>query len=459
MASTARSQSRLLSHGIRAAESSSDPESDSDSSTTEEHAAAVVKSPTKLYYNIENLSADLQARVREAFKDPPRLTLQYCRLQDDVYAFQMTELVPRSIRIGAPDSKFPNPKCSCAQEGGNPCRHLLWLLDQIVDQTLGDENSGAPLTMTPAGYPPEVGDPFASITDLHLDILADGLHCELVRPDSDDHANGLNPCRVQEARERLASVAAVPTEEYRPDIFDRPTLGTNLIKRHDLECTVFRMLLDNSDFFHYFLSLTRSSDPARDPFRKLEHRVQSVLRHLDEYSASRSESSRAHRPSSADRPRDVTWAARRILAVVSRIKAKIFRRDSPLAPWERTSAARALVRILASVVDRNCESYLGTGPQVERNLYTRLIGDARGGDFVLGVLLLLPDAAAPFLHELEVIAETIGVHGAPAAYAEKLDMLLARLKKPASGGSIGASKRHGPYDAQGSHDRGSKRVK
>src|SRR3546814_12264201 len=48
-----------------------------------------------LTYKIGGLQPEVQSAVRDAFEDPPKITLQYCRLKDDVYAFQMTELVPR----------------------------------------------------------------------------------------------------------------------------------------------------------------------------------------------------------------------------------------------------------------------------------------------------------------------------------------------------------------------------
>ncbi|KAM0329926.1 hypothetical protein ACHAQA_004092 [Verticillium albo-atrum] len=459
MTSTPRSQPPQLPLDSSESESSSDPESDSDDSTAEDETPTVVRSPTKLAYKLDKLSDEARSTVREAFKDPPKLSLQYCRLQDNTYAFQMTEMVPRSIRIGSVGSKFPTPRCSCGKQNG-PCKHLLWLLDQLVKQTLYDHDPTSPLTMTSKGFAEEVGDPFSSISDFHLDVLADSLRCQVVHPDSgddDDDDEGdtdgeddLNMSRVQEARELLASVAAVAPEDYRDDIFSDPTPGTNVIKRRDLECTIFRMLLDNNDFFHYFLSQARSTDPIRDPFVKLEQRVRRVLRNLDAYSA--------RTPSSSQEgPRNVAWAARHLLGVVSLINTTIFKRDTPLAPHERTSAARALVHILSAVVTRNRDAH--PGPTLaDRNLYARLIGDARS-DFVIGTLLLLPDAAAPFLSDLETVAEAIGVQGAPAAYAEKLTRLLASLKKPARSGSISGSKRQDPSGGQGPQGRGSKRVK
>ncbi|KAM0285969.1 hypothetical protein ACHAQH_001158 [Verticillium albo-atrum] len=313
--------------------------------------------------------------------------------------------------------------------------------------------------MTSRGFAEEVGDPFSSISDFHLDVLADSLRCQVVHPDSgddddeDDEDEDLNPSRVQEARELLASVAGVDPETYRDDIFTDPTPGTNIIKRRDLECTIFRMLLDNNDFFHYFLSQARPSDPVRDPFNKLEKRVRRVLRDLDAYSARNASS-----PPPEEGPRNVPWAARHILGVTNLINTTIFKRDAPLAPRERTSAAHTLVHILSAVVARNRDAHPGPTP-LDRNLYARLIGDAARSDFVIGTLLLLPDAAAPFLSDLETVAEAIGVHGAPAAYAEKMARLLASLKKPARTGSVSGSKRQDPSGGQGPQGRGSKRVK
>ncbi|GJC77843.1 hypothetical protein ColLi_00681 [Colletotrichum liriopes] len=226
MPPTTRSQTHRQSLGDVASDyddnddnSSSDPETDSDSSLVDDDDPSV-------------LSADARLRVREAFRDPPRLSLQYCRLRDDVYAFQMTELVPRSIRIGSPGSPFATPRCSCReqqQKNGPPCKHLLWFLDQLVKQTLYDHDPTSPLTMTPDGYPEEIGDPFTDISDFHLDVVADGLRCDVVTPDSEEGSDDSdedeehpNPHRVQEVREMLSAIAASSPEEHRPDLFSDP---------------------------------------------------------------------------------------------------------------------------------------------------------------------------------------------------------------------------------------------
>ncbi|KAK1989536.1 SWIM zinc finger protein [Colletotrichum cereale] len=467
--------------------SSFEPETDSDSSLVDDDDPSVVRSPSRLKYNVDKLPADARLRVRETFRDPPRLSLQYCRLRDDVYAFQMTEMVHRSIRIGSPGSPFATPRCSCReqqQKSGAPCKHLLWLLDQLVKQTLYDHDPTSPLTMTTEGYPEEIGDPFSNISDFHLGVLADSLRCDVIAPDSgedasedsgDDVEGRPNPHRVQEARELLSAVAAFSPEDYRPDLFsDPPHTGKKRVKRHDLEGTIFRMLLDNNEFFHYFLSQTRSTDPVNDPFRKLARRVDRVLRELDTWASSSSSlSSSPAAEASAEGPPDVAWAARHITGVVGLIRTAIFKRERPLEPQERTSAARALVHILAAVVERNRDFVAPRGTATaavasrrDRNLYLRLVGD-RDEDFVLGVLNLLPpNAAAQFLHSLEDILDRLGINGAPASYVEKFRSLISRLRRAGSGGgsggdgassSVGAgSKRQGQSHG---HGRGSKRMK
>ncbi|KAF7553283.1 hypothetical protein G7046_g7144 [Stylonectria norvegica] len=419
--------------------SESDPESDNSDVDDEEEIPAKVRSPTKLTYLVDHLPEATQTAVREAFMEPPRIALQKCRLINNTYAFQMTEMVTRSIRIRAPENGSSHLSCSCG-ESQEPCEHLLWLLDQILQQTLYDRDQDKPLKMTPGGFAQEMGDPFQNIAKYHLDILADGIHCQVATPETEYH-DEIDPYRAQESRELLSAIYDLPPEDYRPDIFARPSAGKKILKRHDLDRSVFRMLLDNHHFFHYFLSISR---PA-DPFRKLTQRVDHVLRDLDAYS-----SSNPPEPS-AETAQNVSWGATHLLGTVRLIRSAIFTRDRPLEPPEAISAARSLVHILDAVVSRNRDAHPGP-TRLDRNLYLRLIGD-RDQDFVLGVLNLLPEAASQFLHNLEAVLEKIGVHGAPASYVAKFRTLLARLRTSSTGSGL---KRQG--QSQG-HERRSKRMK
>ncbi|KAF4977103.1 hypothetical protein FZEAL_6336 [Fusarium zealandicum] len=410
--------------------SGSEPDSDSselddDSSESDHDEPSVVRSPSKLTYIVDHLPEPAQSAVRDNFKEPPKIALQKCRRIDDTYAFQMTELVTRSIRIRAPEHGISKLSCSCRNDE-KPCEHLMWLLDQIVKQTLYEHDLAKPLKMNSGGYAEEMGDPFQRIADHHLDVLADGLHCQLVTPDS-EYDNEPDIYRAREAREILSSVYNTAPEDFRPDIFHQLSLGKKILKRHDLEQTVFRMLLDNHHFFHYFRSLSRPTDPINDPFHKLTQRIDRVLLDLDTFA-----STPATNPES---PHNVPWATSHILGCVRRMRHEIYTRDRPLSPREALSVARSLTHILDAVVSRNRDQGRANAPRVDRNLYLRLIGD-RDQDFILNVLGLIPEAASQFLHNLEAILDRIEIYGAPTGYVDRFRAMLRRLRTSSMGSGL-----------------------
>lgn len=419
--------------GLDEAGSSSDRGSDSDAcyldKDGDDEPVAFAKSPAKLVYTLDQLPARIRDAVRDVFMEPPNIALQQCLRIDDTYAFQMTELVTRSIRIRAPESGPDSLSCTCG-EREVPCRHLIWLLDQVAEQTLYDRVGGSPLTMTTAGYAQEMGDPFESISQHHLDVLADGLHCRFLDANSCfDDADEPCPHRVLESRELLSAMYDAEPDDFRPDIFESPAPGKKALKRHDADCTIFRMLLDNHHFFHYFLSLSRAKDPVRDRFRKLCQRVDHVLRNLDACSSSEVAAKTGGEP-----PCHVAWAARHISGAVKLIRTCIYTRDRPFTSREALSAARALVHILAAVVARSRDAHAGESRRV-RNLYLRLIGDHDTG-FVIDELDLIPEASSQFIYSLEATHERIGVLGAPVSYVEKMRALIARLRTSTAGAGL-----------------------
>lgn len=415
-----------------AEDSGSDAGLDSDSETSvydSDELPSVLRSPTNLLYSLEKLSDETKTTVANALRDPPLIALEHCRRIEETYAFQMKELVTHSIRIRAPGSHGPRLSCSCradhlGEDGTEPCPHLVWLLDQLLKETLYDHDHDQKLTMMSSGYAEEMGDPFSSIADYHLGILAPGLHCPLIDPESGYEA-AADPIRVLEARELLASYYSASPEDFRPDIFDGPArneAGSDS-EPVDLDRTVFNILVEDHHFFQYLLSQARSTDPIKDPFRKLSQRVDRVLQYLDAYASS------TNPLSSLESPSDVIWAARHITGSVNMIKAIIYSRDNPLSSSAATSAASALVHILEAVVSRNTDIARSGRSRRDRNLYLRLIGD-RDQSFVIDVLDLVPGATSQFVHRLEDILERISIHGAPLSYVDKFRTLLQRLRAP-----------------------------
>lgn len=437
-------------------ESGADSASDYDASDIEDDLPGIVRSPTRLLYDINRLSDPKKAAIREVFDEPPKIAMQRCRRIGNTYAFQMTELVTRSIRIRAPDASdvagSTQLSCSCETDGNSPCRHIVWFLDQLLKQTLYDYDESKPLHMNGHGYAEEMGDPFQNISDFHLDVLADALHCQVIGPEAYS-SSGLDHYRCLEARELLSAVYSMAPEEYRPDIFDRPEPGVPVLGQKDLERTTYHMLLENHHFFQYFSSLCGPRDPINDPFRKLYQRLDHVLRDFDSYvssSASSANSSFSSSPatvaatkifnpeqpvpSNTTTPKDVTWASRHIVGIVKLIRSAIYSRNHPLQPDEASSAVRTLVKVLESVVRRNCDANNGESRR-DRNLYLRLVGD-RDRDFVLAELNLLPEAASHFVDSLEAILDEIGLQGAPATYVENFRKLIGRLRTSSSYGSL-----------------------
>jgi hypothetical protein len=388
---------------------------------------AVLRSPTNLLYSLERLSEETKTTMANAMRDPPLIALEHCRRIEETYAFQMKELVTHSIRIRAPGSQGPRLTCSCrADRHGDadtePCPHLIWLLDQLLKETLYDHDHDQKLTMMPSGYAEEMGDPFSSIADYHLDILAPGLHCPLIDPES-GYGTTADPVRVLEARELLAAYYSASPEDFRSDIFDASVVnGTGSDSEPvDIDRAIFNILVEDHHFFQHLLSRARPTDPIKDPFRKLSQRVDRVLQHLDAFASSTSPSS------SLESPSDVVWAARHITGSVDMIKAIIYSRDGPLPLSLATSAASALVHILEAVVSRNNDVARSGRSRRDRNLYLRLIGD-RDQSFVIDVLDLVPGATSQFVHRLEDSLERISIHGAPLSYVDKFRTLLQRLR-------------------------------
>lgn len=407
-------------HSPRHLSSSSGSDAQDEPLAAQDDDSTTLHSPAGLLYSIVQLPESNRAAVRDIFREPPEISLQHCRRIDNTYAFQMSEVVTTSIRIRSSEPI----SCSCGEQDP-PCRHLVWLMDQILSQTLYGHNRTKPLTMAAVGHAAEMGDPFQAIARHHLAILAEGLHCQVLHPTAYPDEEEPDPHRIVESRELLSSIYAEDPDAFRPDLFASVSPDRSILQPHDLDHTVFRMLLDNPVFFRYFLSLSHPGHPIRDPFRKLAQRADRVLHDLDAYS-SKSSSSSPIAESSPETPQDVSWAATHLVGIVELIRTAIYARDSPLQPHEALSAARTLIHILDVVVARSRDAHPGPS-RISRNLYLRLVGD-HDRDFVIAELDLIPEAASHFLHSLDAIHDQIGIYGAPTSYVNKLRTLLSRLK-------------------------------
>ncbi|GAB1310076.1 SWIM-type domain-containing protein [Madurella fahalii] len=426
-------QSRMQS--LRASPSMPEPEPRSDVSDWEaddddDEQSDIVSSPTGFKYNISRLSPQTRQMVRGLFshtpaQEPPQISLELCGIREGdpsesgrLYAFQMHEVVPCSIRIGARNGgRFSTPRCECPDaryRHVRPCKHLIWLFDKISKHALYDHDPNSELTLTEFGFPEELGDPFDLISQIRLDILADGLHCDT--SDLDRETPSPSRARMREAREMVAAVAGIQpweTDDFRPDL-EHSYNDTTLIRRGDLGATLFSLILASHSLAEWVRSQLSPSDAAVDPFRSIQRRVSRII---DEYSlAVRGPDIAAADDEQEDATEDsldVTWASTQIRNCVRKIENLVSRGPSPLCGWARSSAARSLVGILKAVVSN-------------RSLYMRLVGDHDTG-FVYSALDMLADQSQ-FIEELEDIMESIGIYGAPPSYVAKMRGLISRMR-------------------------------
>lgn len=419
--------------------------SDSDESDWEEddEVGDVVTSPSGLRYNIRHLSPTTQKVVRGAFNDqePPKIYLESCGIKEEgtsgdsahFYAFQMHEVVPCSVRIGAREStRWSLPQCRCPEaryRRKRPCKHLVWLFDSISKKALPTLGPGSELTMTELGYPEELGDPFRCISEYRLDVLADSLHSDVITRNGD--AVPMSTARISEAREMVAALAGVETRDiatFRPDL-DSSFSRNDLIHRGDLEATMFSLILASQSLADSIRTQLVSSDLAVDPFRAIQRRATRIISELDTYSLSLQSpavaSKRRAEGKEAEGPRNVSWAAVQIRSCVAHVDQLVSRGSRPLAGPERASAARTLVGILKAVASHNLDSH-GGGTVDDRNLYMCLVGNQDTG-FVYSVLDKLVDQSQ-FVEELELIMELIGQYGAPESYVANLRRLITRMR-------------------------------
>ncbi|KAI0848889.1 hypothetical protein F5Y00DRAFT_269831 [Daldinia vernicosa] len=418
-------------------------------------------SPSNLRYSLHLLDEETRDNVNKAIEVPPQFTLRGCQAGDERCLFLITEPAEYTVRTGSEQSGYGIPSCTCqnGERGESPCRHILWLLDQITNQVLGVQRS--PFSLTKYGYPAELGNPYDEISEFHLDMLADSLHCDVVGQSPDP-----NPRRVRETREILASLNEVPTDEYRPDLFNNPRKGRRVIKRGDLEQTIFRMLLRNDDFFQYFLSSMRADEMHSNQFRSLQLRADAALAGLRQYADTITTTAAAAATiptpeQNGARPKDVKWCAAHLTRVTRQIHSIIHNTERPLSRWELRAAARAAVHILSSVVDWDDDRDVGPPtvvPRAERNLFFRLIGGEDGngnGNFVVDILASIPpEVLGPWVDELTDLQRRIAERGAPVAYNARLGSLVSHLRARWTAGREGVEGGSG----SGSGSGGSKRM-
>ncbi|KAI0022281.1 hypothetical protein F4780DRAFT_213121 [Xylariomycetidae sp. FL0641] len=477
-------------------DSDSEDGSDSEPVFSFEETTGVARFPSYLQYALNTLDDGTRRAIVDSMSspDPSKLVLRQCQCRDQDIIFNVSESVertcqrphlvvftypysleltsprlltpiPDTIRIQGTASGNPVPSCTCQHLGPGgrpqyPCRHTLRLCDLLVSQTRPVQEQA--LTVRPDGYPTELDSVCRSLApEFHFDVLADSLQCDKAVPGQQGRRT---PGRVQTAREilRVLSNDSDEQEEAEEDS-EAENEEQGVIVHKDLKETIFRMLLDNHEFFSYFLSEMREFDTLNGRFRGFRDRADAALDGLDEYAKYWSNAGGKLSPFdlSPSRPdprsKGVEWCARHLRTVAAHINSLIHcgHLRPKLNASDKSAAASTLVHMLKEVVGRNQDVGPSRLPRSERNLYEALVGSstARVGRnrFVLDVLEKIPGGYYCHLEaDLTDIEEWVGRYGAPAPFAARLEELKNRAK---DGGNYSKKR---PSDQR---DQGSKRVK
>ncbi len=405
--------------------------SDTDTSIDFDETAGIATFPSGMRYSIHNLEPDPKDAVFRALGTPSKLSLRGCSPRGQHYVFLISETMEYHVRAPCGNSPYDGPSCSCRQDERGvglqyPCRHTLWLCDQILSQLVPLQRD--PYTWKIDGYTTEHGNVCDFISDFHLDVLADGLRCNIMAGES----SRPRPHRIQTAREILATLSGSPVEQYRPDLTGE-TVGRGVVKEGDLEETIFRMLLQNDSLLSYFLASMRNHEPLNPRFRRFRDRADAVLDAFDTYV----KASDLRRVELSKNPQ---WCYKTLKDILEQIKSIITYSERELDSFDCRAAANTLVYILDQVVSRNEDHSLmrsrddsdshSEGQRMDTrqiNLCNELIVKSTH-NFILDILDELQlEFLNHLLPDLSRIERTLANTNAPLSYCNKLRDIISRL--------------------------------
>ncbi|TGJ85059.1 hypothetical protein E0Z10_g3695 [Xylaria hypoxylon] len=437
-------------------------DSDIDTSIDFDEAAGTATFPSGMRYSVHGLDAGTKDAVTRALGTPSKLALRGCSPRGQGYVFLISETIEYHVRAPYGSGPYDGPSCSCRQDERSvglqhPCRHTLWLCDQILSQLVPLPSN--PHTWRIDGYTTKHGNVCDFISDYHFDVLADSLRCDIMAGESIKP----RPHRIQAAREILATLSGNFVENYRPDLTGE-NVGKRVVKEGDLEETIFRMLLQNDSLLSYFLASMRDHERLNPRFRRFRDRADTALDAFDNYI----KASDLERVELSKNPQ---WCYKTFKDISEQIKSIINYSERELDDFDRRAAASTLVYILDQIVNRNedhdvirnrddggsySEGQLKDTRKI--NLCNELVVES-SHNFILDILDELPSEFVDhLLPDLSRIERTVANINAPRSYRNKLRNIIARLR--------GVSSRSGSEPAESSRkrtsqdtDRNPKRVK
>ncbi|GAP85967.1 putative SWIM zinc finger protein [Rosellinia necatrix] len=407
-------------------------ESDIDTSIDFDEASGIATFPSGTRYSVHGLDTGTKNTVVKALNTSSKLTLRGCSPRGQGYVFLISETIEHHVRTPCSGGPYDSPSCSCQQDERStvlqhPCRHTLWLCDQILSQLVPLPDD--PYTWRIDGYTTKHGNVCDFISDFHFDVLADSLRCDVMAGGSTKP----RPHRIQTAREILATLSSNPVGTYRPDLTGE-TLGKGLVKEGDLEETIFRMLLDNDSFLAYFLASMRNHEPLNPRFRRFRDRADAALDAYDNYI----KASDLERTELSKTPQ---WCYKTFKDISEQLMSIVIHLERELDDYDCRAAASTLVYILEQVVRRNEDHEAarqgGDGdnrgdaqPTAAKkiNLCSDLIVD-HSHNFIIDILGgLQREFVAHLLPDLSRIERAITNTNVPQSYLDQLRGIISRIR-------------------------------
>ncbi|KAH0566123.1 hypothetical protein GP486_000484 [Trichoglossum hirsutum] len=414
-------------------------------------------------YDNRRLSGDSWQRLKEGLSG--RFTIESCSeiappQPKTYYAFQ---IIPHTsqpgaskvaedsnvvIRIGAPDSQYRTPTCSCQdfEDRGTACKHVFWLLDQILDYSQADR-IGETLPSGDDGCALRHSTPYDQIQKRTLASIAREHHAPFRRR-SDTEASTPDDefisRRKEQVRDILSTFHLKTLPEYSIVAQQEPLERSQSLQPFSdprpLEGIIFSLAVCDESIF---TALRRAVPPdycASVFLDKTLAEALETLGRLDSYTANGSTQDSV--------ACDVVWCANKLKELVNRIRHDLESR-APIGQAIKAKAFRLLVKMLEEVTNRNRDVYVNItwvreAPSdetaVDRNLYQRLIGnpvkasrtelqpqEKDKGNFVIDALRDLSDAGRDDSHRIQQILHTIEENGAPQNFIAELKRLKDQL--------------------------------
>ncbi|KAI9772242.1 MAG: hypothetical protein M1840_000991 [Geoglossum simile] len=444
-------------------------------------------------YDNRHLSEESWQRAKDGLSE--RFTIESCSeitppRPETYYVFQLAPHISQPgssksaetdkvvIRIGAPDSQYQSPTCSCQdfEVRGTACKHVFWLLDQILDYSQA-YRVGETLPLWDDGCALQHDTPYDQIRKRTLTSIAAD-HRALFRRRSDSQVDTADDEPTFSRKDQVLDILSTFDPETLPEEYPVGTQqrlaegglsSQTLLDSKSLEGTVFGLAVRDNSFFTVLRRAVPPDYCTSIFLDKALAKVHESLNRLDKYVESG--------PLRDTISWDVAYCASNLGELVSRIRHHIELR-APLGRATKTKAFRLLVTILEEVTKRNYDVYAdiswareapSTEKDVDRNLYQKLVGSSakaskteirpqelpeKGkGNFVLDALRDLTDAGRDESHKLQQILQTIEENGAPQGFIAELKRLKGQLPSSMDASQSTGHKRVGADEDRGRQKR------